>query len=75
MLYFSDKMKAQKHGGDNMKLNPVEDRYTRRMRERERTLLIAKRRMEKRSEREIETNLSSEPLTNRKVEYIEQKLR
>lgn len=58
-----------------MKLNPVEDRYTRRMRDRERTLLIARRRMEKRSEREIETNLSSEPLTKRKVEYIEQKLR
>ena len=58
-----------------MKLNPVEDRYTKRMRERERTLIIAKRRMDKRVGREIETNLSSEPLTKSKVEYIEQKLR
>ena len=58
-----------------MKLNPVEDRYTKRMRERERTLIIAKRRRDKRVGREIETNLSSEPLTKGKVEYIEQKLR
>jgi hypothetical protein len=75
MLCFSDKMKAQKHGGDNMKLNPVEDRYTRRMRERERTLLIARRRMDKRSEREIETKSCENHLTSKKVEYFEQRIK
>ena len=72
MLCFGDMMESPKQGGANMKLNPVEDRYTRRMRDRERTLLIARRRMDKRVGRDLETKSCEDYLTSKKVEYIEQ---
>ena len=56
-----------------MKLTPVEDRYTRRMRERDKTIARKNRRREKCAVREIETKCYEEVLTNEKVEYLEQK--
>ena len=56
-----------------MKLNGKEDRYSKKMRERDKTIARKNRRLEKRAVREIETKCFEEVMTNEKVEYLEQK--
>lgn len=49
------------------------DKVLRKQREKRAAILLAARRREKREAREIETKRYEDPLTNDKVEYLEQK--